>query len=98
MKDFLWIFVLAIVCGIFSKQIDAILRRYIADDKKLAIAYCITGIFFLSVFGLLIYQAASEFAGRWAVALAIGPVTVFIIAVGVGMLATHVRNKKRKGD
>ncbi len=95
MKEYWWIFALAIVCAILSKQIDKALAKLITDGKKRAVIYCVIGAVALAVIGVSIYKATAVYAGGWSVAIAIAPVSIFIVAAVIGLIYGRSRNKKQ---
>lgn len=96
MREYWWIFVGAVLCAIFSKQIDRVFERFVKDSKKRAVWYCITGVVCLAVMGIFVYMAWSETIGNVALLIAFIPVGLFIIGVTVGILVGKAR--QRKGD
>ncbi len=60
MKDYWYIFLIAIFCAIFSKQIDAIMARVIKGKRKRIVFYCVFCAIMLSIISFLIYGALSR--------------------------------------
>ena len=60
MKDYWYIFLIAIFCAIFSKQIDAIMARVIKRKRNRVVFYCVVSAIMLGVIGFLIYGALSR--------------------------------------
>ena len=60
MKDSWYIFLIAILCAIFSKQIDAIVAHVIRSGKRRAVFYCGFCAVMLGIIGFLIYEALSS--------------------------------------
>ena len=60
MKDYWYIFLPAILCAIFSKQIDVIVAHVIKSGKKRAVFYCVFCAVMLGIIGFLIYGAMSR--------------------------------------
>ncbi len=98
MKEYWWIFALAILCAVFSKQIDRTLAKLITDSRKRAVVYCVVGAVALAVIGVFIYKATAVYAGGWSVAIAIAPVSIFIVAAVIGLIYGRSRNKKQNID
>ena len=96
MKYFWWIFAFAILCAIFSKQIDKALTKYISDCKKRAVVYCVVGAVALAVIGVLIYKATAVYADGWPIVLVIAPAFIFIFAAVIGLLYGRIQSQKRK--
>jgi len=49
MREYWYIFLAAILCAVFSKQIDNLLSKAIKDSKKRAVLYCVIGAVMLAV-------------------------------------------------
>ena len=60
MKDFWYIFLIAIFSAIFSKQIDAIMARVIKGKRNRVVFYCVFCAVMLGIIGFLIYGALSR--------------------------------------
>ncbi len=94
MREYWWIFVGAVLCCIFSKQLDRAFEKVVKDSKKRAIWYCVTGAICLSVLGIFIYKAWSETIGSMAFLIAIGPVGLFLIALAIGVACGKAKQHK----
>ena len=60
MKDYWYIFLIAIFCAIFSKQIDNVMARVIKGKKNRIVFYCVFCAVMLCIIGFLIYRALSR--------------------------------------
>ena len=60
MKDYWYIFLIAIFCAIFSKQIDDIMVRIIKGKSNRVVFYCVFCAVMLCIIGFLIYGALSR--------------------------------------
>ena len=60
MKEYWYIFLIAIFCAIFSKQIDSVMARVIKGKKNRIVFYCVFCAVMLGIIGFLIYGALSR--------------------------------------
>ena len=60
MKEYWYIFLIAIFCAIFSKQIDAIMARVIKNKRNRVVFYCVFCAVMLGIICFLIYGALSR--------------------------------------
>ena len=60
MKDYWYIFLIAIFCAIFLKQIDIVTARVIKGTRNRIVFYCVFCAVMLSIIGFLIYRALSR--------------------------------------
>ena len=99
MKQYWYIFLFAILCAVFSKQIDIVISKANKDSKKRAVLYCIVGGVALAVIGYLIYGAVQPFMqGHNAIALAIAPVSLFAVGIIAGICFAKARKKKQENN
>ena len=95
MKEYWYIFLAAILCAVFSKQIDSLLARAIKDSKKRTVLYCVVGAVMLVVIGFFIYEALNTISqGLHTVILAILPFSLFVIGIIAGKCFGKARQKK----
>ena len=96
MKKYWYIFLAAILCAVFSKQIDSLLARVIKDSKKRAVLYCVVGAVVLAVIGFFIYVAlyAKSQGFLHTVILAMLPFSLFVIGIIAGKCFGKARQKK----
>lgn len=95
MKGYWYIFLAAILCAVFSKQIDSLLAKVIKDSKKRAVLYCVVGAVMLAVIGFFIYEALNTISqGLHTVILAILPISLFVIGIIFGKCFGKARQKK----
>lgn len=94
MKEYWYIF-LAILCAVFSKQIDILLSKAIKDSKKRAVLYCVIGAVVLAVIGFFIYEALNTISqGIHTVLLAMLPFSLFVIGIVAGKCFGKARQRK----
>ena len=62
MREYWYIFLAAILCAVFSKQIDNLLSKAIKDSKKRAVLYCVIGAVMLAVIGFFISDIAERYS------------------------------------
>ena len=60
MKEYWYIFLIAIFCAIFSKQIDAIMARVIKNKRNRVVFYYVFCTVMLGIICFLIYGALSR--------------------------------------
>ena len=94
MKEYWYIFVFAIMCAVFSKQIDKAFARAIKDSKKRAAVYCVAGAVFLGIIGFFIYKAVNVISGDFAILIASAPCVLFVVAAILGFMFVKQRQKK----
>lgn len=95
MKEQWYILLAAILCAIFSKQIDYLVARTIKDSKKRAVLYCVSGAITLALIGLLIYQAWNGITrNEYIIILSILPLLLF----GIGIIFVKYYGKKRRSN
>ena len=95
MKKYWYIFLAAILCAVFSKQIDSLLARVIKDSKKRAVLYCVVGAAALAVIGFFIYETLNaKSQGLHTVILAMLPFSLFVIGIIAGKCFGKARQKK----
>ena len=95
MKEYWYIFLIAILCAIFSKQIDNLVAKVIKDGKKRVIIYCVFCVIMLTVNCFLIYGALNTITkGFHTVILAALPILLFVIGIVVGKGFKRFRQKK----
>lgn len=97
MKQYWYIFLLAIFCGLFSKQIDRAMERVIIDSKKRALLYYIVGGVMLAVIGFFLYGALGRIMqSNNAALLAIVPLSLFLVGVVAGIWFAKARQRKQR--
>lgn len=95
MKGYWYFFLAAILCAIFSKQIDNFVARAIKDNKKRAVLYCIIGVVMLALIGLLIYQALSGITQNgYIIVFSILP--LFLFGLGIVFGKCFGKNRRSK--
>ena len=95
MKEYWYIFLAAILCAVFSKQIDSLLAKAIKDNKKRAVLYCVIGAVMLAVIGFFIYEALNTISqGFHTVILAMLPFSLFVIGIIAGKCLGKARQRK----
>ena len=95
MKEYWYIFLAAILCAVFSKQIDNLLAKVIKDGKKRAVLYCVVGAAMLAVIGFFIYEALNTISqGFHTVILAMLPFSLFVIGIVAGKCFGKARQRK----
>lgn len=96
MTQYWYIFLLAILCALFSKQIDRAMERVIQDSKKRAVLYCIVGGVMLAIIGFFLYGALdSIMQNNHAVFLAIVPLSLFLVGIVAGIWFAKARQRKQ---
>lgn len=95
MKGYWYFFFAAILCAIFSKQIDNFVARAIEDNKKRAVLYCIIGAVMLALIGLLIYQTLSGIIeSGYIIIFSILP--LFLFGMGIVLVRYFGKNRRSK--
>ena len=97
MKEYWYIFLLAILCGLFSKQIDRTMEKVIKDSKKRAVMYCAVGGIMLAVIGVFLYGAlGSIMQSNHAALLALVPLFLFLVGIVAEIWFAKARQQKRR--
>lgn len=97
MTQYWYIFLLAILCALFSKQIDRTMARAIKDSKKRAVLYCIVGGVMLAVIGFFLYGALGcIMQNNHAALLAIVPLSLFLVGIVSGTWFAKARQRKQR--
>jgi predicted PurR-regulated permease PerM len=60
MKDYWYIFLIAIFCAIFSQQIDNVMARVIKGNRNRIVFYCVFCAVMLGIICFLIYGALNR--------------------------------------
>lgn len=60
MKDLWYLLFIAILCALFSKQIDAMMTRVIKDPRKRVVLLCVFCSVMLVIIGFLIHGALNR--------------------------------------
>lgn len=95
MKEYWYIFLAAILCAVFSKQIDNLLAKAIKNSKKRVVLYCVIGAEMLAIIGFFIYEALNTISqGFHTVILAILPFFLFMIGIVAGKSFGKARQRK----
>lgn len=94
MKEYWYIFLAAILCVVFSKQIDNLFAKAIKDSKKRAVLYGVIGGIMLALIGFFIYGALNSITqGFHTVILSILPLTLFVIGIIAGKCFSKARQR-----
>lgn len=97
MKQYWYIFLLAILCGLFSKQIDRAMEKVIKDSKKRAVLYCVVGCVMLAVIGFFLYGTLGRIMqSNNAALLALVPLSLFLVGIVAGIWFAKARQRKQK--
>ena len=93
MIEYWYIFLIAIICAIFSTQIDSILGKAIKNRKARNVLYGVVCCIMLAIIGVLIYSALAGTAyGSFTLPLVLGLSLLFLIGIIVGKsCAKHQR-------
>lgn len=85
MIEYWYIFLIAIICAIFSNQIDCLLGKAIKNRKSQNILYGVVCCIMLAIIGFLIYGALAGTAyGNFTLPLVLGLSILFLIGIIVG--------------
>lgn len=97
MTQYWYIFLLAILCALFSKQIDRAMERVIKDSKKRAVLYCVVGGVMLAVIAFFLYGSLGQIMqSNHAALLALIPLSLFLVGIVAGICFTKVRKKRHE--
>ena len=92
--DYWYILIIAIVCALFSSQIDSLLGDVIKSRKARNVLYGVVSCIMLAIIGVLIYSALSGTAyGSSNLFLVLGLSFLFVIGIIVGKLCVGRHRK-----
>ena len=92
--DYWYILIIAIVCALFSSQIDSLLGDVIKSRKARNVLYGVVSCIMLAIIGVLIYSALSGTAyGSSNLFLVLGLSFLFVIGIIIGKLCVGRHRK-----